>query len=182
MEQVQQQETKHGVYFANLSAYVSGRMVGGWLYPLAYDSFEAFEVAIKEVTRNADEVAVHDYDDFPNMGEYPDYAELYELIHAIEDSYLDNEVLIKYITEHHGYSVVISPMNLVDEAEDKYITTCDSWKEFAIDWAEQEIEQTVNKEAVQFVLNNFDYDSYARDLQHSFSSFQLSNYSVAIFT
>ena len=177
MEQVQQQETKHGVYFANLEAYNGGRMVGGWLYPLAYDSFEAFAVAIKEVTRNADEVAVHAYDDFPNMGEYPRHDELYEMIHAIEDSYLDNKVLFKYMANQHDYSV-----DLVDEAQDTYITTCDSWKEFAIDWAEQEIEQTVNKEAVQFVLNNFDYDSYTRDLQHSFSSFELSNYSVAIFT
>ena len=179
MEQVQQQETKHGVYFANLEAYNGGRMVGGWLYPLAYDSFEAFAVAIKEVTRNADEVAVHDYDDFPNMGEYPDHGELYEMIHAIEDSYLDNEVLFGYMADQHDYSV-----DLVDEAQDKFIATCDSWREFADDWADELIEQVVNKEAVQFVSNNFDYDSHARELRHDFLTFVLSesDYSVAIFS
>ena len=43
--------TKYGVYFVNLSAYVSGRLVGKWVYPLLYDSFEDFAEAIKEATK-----------------------------------------------------------------------------------------------------------------------------------
>tara|TARA_R110000803_G_scaffold37854_1_gene81707 strand:+ start:169 stop:708 length:540 start_codon:yes stop_codon:yes gene_type:complete len=176
MEQVQQQERKHGVWFANLEAYNGGRMVGGWLYPLAYDSFEAFAVAIKEVTRNADEVAVHDYDDFPDMGEYPDHEELYEVIHAVENSHIDNEILFLYMANQHDYDV-----DLVEEAEESYINTYDDFEEFANERAEEDIENTVNKEAVQFVFNNFDYKGYARDLEHSFYSFDLSTHEVAIF-
>lgn len=166
-----------GIWFANLSAYNSGSLVGGWLYPLDFDSFDEFAEAIKRVTRNADEVAVHDYDNCPDMGEYPDHEELYNLIHAIEDSYIDNEALIKYMSNQHDYSV-----DLVQEAEESYITTADSFKDFAYEYAEEDIQNIVNKDAVQFVFNNFDYDGYARDLEHSFTVIELDNYDVAIFS
>ena len=179
MEQVQQQEKKHGVWFANLSAYNGGRMVGGWLYPLAYDSFEAFAVAIKEVTRNADEVAVHDYDDFMNLGEYPDHQGLYNLMHEMNDSHIDNEILIKYYNHIGNYTG--SCPDVVGEAEESFISVYDNWKDFANERAEEDIENTVNKEAVQFVFNNFDYEGYAHDLKHSYYSVELSDYSVAIF-
>ena len=176
MEQIKREETKHGVYFANLSEYNNGRMVGGWLYPLDYDSLDSFYIAIKEVTRNADEVAVHDYDDFPDMGEYPDHDELFEVIHAVENSHIDNEILFKYMANQHDYSV-----DLVEEAENSYVTTCDSFSDFSDDYADEQIMCNVNKEAQQFVFNNFDYKGYARDLEHSFYSFELSTYEVAIF-
>jgi antirestriction protein len=155
MEQIKREETKHGVYFANLSEYNNGRMVGGWLYPLDYDSFDSFYIAIKEVTRNADEVAVHDYDDFPNI---------------------DNEVLFKYMANQHDYSI-----DLVEEAENSYINTYEDFQKFANEYADEEIINNVNKEAQQFVFSNFDYESYAYDLRHSFDSFKLSTYEVAIF-
>ena len=177
MEQLKQQETKHGVYFANLEAYNQGRMIGGWLYPLDYNTLEGFLEAIKQVTRNADEIAVHDYDDFPNMGEYPMHDELYFLIHDIEASHLDNEILFKYMANQHDYSV-----ELIDEAENSYVTTCDNFKDFAYDLAEQDIEINVNKEAQQFVMSNFDYESYERDLKHSYYVIDLDNYDVAIFS
>ena len=176
MEQAKQQETKHGVYFANLEAYNQGRMIGGWLYPLDYDSLDSFYTAIKEVTRNADEIAVHDYDDFPDMGEYPDHGELYEFIHAVTDSYIDNEILFKYMENQHDYSI-----DLIDEAENTYICKYDHFDDFANQCADDDILNKVNKDAQQFVFNNFDYESYARELQHSYYSFELSTYEVAIF-
>jgi antirestriction protein len=166
-----------GMWFANLDAYVSGSLVGGWLYPLDYNSFDEFAEAIKRVTKNADEVAIHDYDDCPDMGEYPDHEELYNVIHAIEDSYIDNEILIKYMSNQHDYSV-----DLVQEAEESFVTTADKFKDFAYEQAEQDIENTVNAEAVQFVFNNFDYDGYARDLEHSYTIIELDNYDVAVFS
>ena len=177
MEQVKQTTTKHGIYFANLEAYNGGRMVGGWLYPLDYDSLDSFYIAIKEVTRNADEIAVHDYDDFPDMGEYPDHGELYEMIHAVEDSHIDNETLFKYMANQHNYSI-----DLVDEAENYHVTTCDNFKDFAYEMADLDIEINVNKDAQQFVMSNFDYESYKRDLKHSYYVIDLDNYDVAIFS
>lgn len=173
---VEEKAPTMGMWFASLNAYVSGSLVGGWLYPLDYNSFDEFAEAIKRVTRNADEVAVHDYDNCPNMGEYPDHEELYNLIHAIEDSYIENEVLIKYMDNQHDYSA-----DLVQEAEESFITTADTFKDFAYEYAEEEIQNTVNADAVQFVFNHFDYDGYARDLEHSFTVIKLDNYDVAIF-
>ena len=173
--------SKMGMWFANLSAYNSGRLVGKWIYPLDYDSFDKFAKAIKDGTRDtvdyADEIAVHDYDNCPDMGEYPDHEELYNLIHAMENSHLDNEILIAFMANQHDYSA-----DLVQDAEDSYITTADSFKDFAYEYAEEDIQNIVNKDAVQFVFNNFDYDGYARDLEHSFTIFELSNYDVAIFS
>ena len=173
---LEERAPKMGMWFASLDAYVSGSLVGGWLYPLDFDSFDEFAEAIKRVTRNADEVAVHDYDDCPDMGEYPDHEELYNLIHAIEDSCIDNEILIKYMSNQHDYSA-----DLVQEAEESFITTADSFEDFAYEYAEQDIENIVNKDALQFVFNYFDYDVYARDLEHSFNVIELDNYYVAIF-
>ncbi len=173
---LEEKAPKMGMWFANLSAYNSGSLVGGWLYPLDFDSFDEFAEAIKRVTRNADEVAVHDYDDCPDMGEYPDHEELYNLIHAMEDSYIDNEILIKYMSNQHDYSA-----DLVQEAEESFITTADTFKDFAYEYAEEEIQNTVNADAVLFVFNHFDYDGYARDLEHSFTVITLDNYDVAIF-
>lgn len=173
---LEEKAPRMGMWFANLSAYNSGSLVGGWLYPLDYNSFDEFAKAIKKVTRNADEVAVHDYDDCPDMGEYPDHEELYNLIHAIEDSYIDNEILIKYMNDQYNYSA-----DLVSEAEDTFITTADSFEDYAYQFAEDDINNMVNADAVQFVLNNFDYDGYARDLQHNYTIIELDNYDVAIF-
>ena len=166
-----------GAWFASLSAYNSGRLVGKWIYPLDYDSFDEFAKAIKHGTLDADEVAIHDYDNCPDMGEYPDHEELYDLIHAMENSHLDNEILIKYMSNQHDYSA-----DLVQDAEDSYITTADSFKDFAYEYAEEDIQSIVNKDAVQFVFNNFDYDGYARDLEHSYTIIELDNYDVAIFS
>lgn len=176
MEQVKQKETKGGVYFANLEAYNQGRLVGGWLYPLKYETLDGFLEAIKQVTRGADEIAVHDYDDFPNMGEYPCHEELYLLAHAIDQSHIDDEILIKYMENQHDYS-----SDLVQEAEDTFICRANSLKDFAEELADEQINSIVNKDAQQFVFNNFDYDAYTRDLEHDYLILELDNYDVAIF-
>jgi antirestriction protein len=175
------QTTKqHGVYFANLEAYNSGRMVGGWLYPLDYDCYADFEKAIKKVTRFADEIAIHDYDDFPDMGEYPDHEKLYDLIHALDNSHLDNEVILQYYNDYYSNDLEDLEENIQD-IENNFITIRDNFKEYADELAELDIENLVNKEARQFVYNNFDYDGYARDLEHSYNVIDLPSYEVAIF-
>lgn len=176
--------TKYGVYFANLSAYVSGRLVGKWVYPLLYDSFEDFAEAIKEATKDgteyADEIAVHDYDNFPDMGEYPDHESIYNLAHAIDESHLDDEVLIKYFKDYYGYDLEELAENISD-IENAFIGIYDNFREFADDRADEEIKCIVNKDAQQFVFNYFDYEGYARDLEHDYRFIQLDNYNVAIF-
>ena len=176
--------TKYGVYFANLSAYVSGRLVGKWVYPLLYDSFEDFAEAIKEATKDgteyADEIAVHDYDNFPDLGEYPDHESIYNLAHAIEESYLDDEVLIKYFKDYYSNDFE-ELSDCISDIENAYIGEYDNFRNFADERADEEIQIKIDKHAQQFVFNNFDYEGYARDLEHSYNVIKLDNYSVAIF-
>jgi len=169
-----------GVYFANLEAYNNGRMVGGWLYPLEYDSFTDFEKAIAKITRFADEIAVHDYDDFPNMGEYPNHESIYNLAHALDNSHLDNEIIIKYFNDYYGYDFE-ELEDKIQDIEDAFISTYDTFKDFADERADEDILNIIDKDAQQFVFNNFDYEGYAIDLRHSYNVIDLNNYQVAIF-
>lgn len=170
---------KHGVYFANLEAYNNGRMIGGWLYPLDYDSFADFEKAIKKVTRLADEVAVHDYDDFPDMGEYPDHEKLYDLIHVANNRDISLELIQKY-AEHFYCDYDFNDIDdLLDEMQDRFQGFADDFQEFA----EMYIEETnlEFQEMSSYLKSYFDYESYARDLKHDFVVIELSNYTVAIY-
>ena len=176
--------TKYGVYFANLSAYVSGRMVGKWVYPLLYDNLADFLVAIEEATKDdteyADEVAVHDYDNFPDMGEYPDHESIYNLAHAIDESHLDDEVLIKYFKDHYSNNFEELTDHIKD-IENAYVGEYESFEEYANQIADSDIESLVNKDAQQFVFNYFDYDAHAINLEYSYNVITLDNYKVAIF-
>jgi len=165
------------IYVASLEAYNQGRMVGDWITPTDYLSFEKFNNAIQVATKNADEVAVHDYDGTNMSNEYPDFEKLYEFCKALEDSHLDEEVITAYADDIHSE---LTP-ELIEEAEENYVNTYDNFQEFANQEAEQEIENTVNREAVQFVFRNFDYEGYARDIRHSYTVLDLPDYSVAVF-
>ena len=165
------------IYVASLEAYNQGRMVGDWLTPSDYLDFESFNNAIQIATKNADEVAVHDYDGINMSNEYPDFEKLYEFCKALEDSHLDEEVITAYADNIHSE---LTP-ELIEEAEENYVGTCDSWQEFADEDADCRIEEIVNKEARQFVYSNFDYEGYARNLRHDYTVLDLPNYKEAIF-
>lgn len=167
------------IYVASLEAYNQGRMVGDWVTPSDYDDYDKFRWAIMNATKNADEVAVHDYEGINLDNEYPDFEKLYEFCKALEDSDdLDEEVITAYADNFHSELT----LELIEEAEKNYVGTCDSWQEFADEDADCRIEEIVNKEAKQFVYDNFDYEGYARDLRHDYTVLDLPNYKVAIFT
>ena len=176
--------TKYGVYFANLSAYNSGRLIGKWVYPLLYDSFDDFAEAIKEATKDgteyADEIAIHDYDNFPNMGEYPNHESIYNLAHAIDGSHLDDEILIKYFKDYYS-SDLEELADCIRDIEDAYIGEYNSFEEYANEVADCDILERISKDAQQFVFNYFDYDKHARNLEHEYNLIKLDNHNVVIF-
>ena len=176
--------TLYGVYFANLAAYVSGRLVGDWVYPLQYDSFEDFAEAIREATKDgtdyADEIAVHDYNNFPNMGEYPDHESIYNLAHAIDGSHLCDEIIIKYFNDYYS-SNLEDLADCISDIEDAYIGEYDSFEAYANEIADDYILNLISGDAAQFIGYYFDYDKHARDLEHDFRVITLDNYNVAIF-
>lgn len=168
------------IYVASLEAYNQGRMVGGWITPSDYEDFESFNNAIEVATKYADEVAVHDYDGINLTNEYPNFKQLYEFCKALEDSHIDNEVILAYAGNIWRLESELTP-ELIDEVEENYINTYDNFQEFADEEADMNIRNTVNSDGIDFVLQYFDYKGYAEDIRHSYTVLDLPDYSVAVF-
>ena len=160
------------IYVASLEAYNNGKMVGDWVTPTDYLSFEKFNDAIQIATKNADEVAVHDYEGIDLDNEYPDFEDLYYFCQALEDSWLDNEAIIAY-AENTGEEL---DNELIADAENSYVGTFSSFQEYAEDYADELIHRTDD-----FLKSYFDYESFARDLEYDYMVCDVSDYNVAIF-
>ena len=160
------------IYVASLEAYNNGKMVGDWVTPTDYLRFEKFNDAIQIATKNADEVAVHDYEGIDLDNEYPDFEDLYYFCQALEDSWLDNEAIIAY-AENTGEEL---DNELIADAENSYVGTFNSFQEYAEDYADELIHSTDD-----FLKSYFDYESFARDLEYDYMVCDVSDYNVAIF-
>ena len=161
------------IYVASLEAYNSGRMVGDWVTPSDYLSFEKFNNAIQIATEYADEVAVHDYEGINLNNEYPDFEELYYFCEAVEDSWVDEEVILAY-AECTGEEL---NNELIANAENSYVGTYSSFQEYADEWADEQLRDTDD-----VLKNYFDYESHARDLEYDFMVCDVSDYNVAVFS
>ena len=162
------------IYVASLEAYNQGRMVGGWLTPSDYEDFDKFRWAIQDATEFADEVAVHDFEGISLDTEYPDFEKLFNFVQAMEESHLDNESIIAYA--ENCYSDYEDFM--VDEAEDNYIGTYDSFQDYADELADEILNDGINAYASRY----FDYEQHAKDLDYDYMVLDVSGYQVAIFT
>ena len=161
------------IYVASLEAYNNGRMVGDWVTPSDYLTFQKFNNAIQIATEYADEVAVHDYEGINLNNEYPDFEELYYFCEAVEDSWVDEEVILAY-AECTGEEL---NNELIANAENSYVGTYSSFQEYADEWADEQLRDTDD-----VLKNYFDYESHARDLEYDFMVCDVSNYNVAVFT
>ncbi len=161
------------IYVASLEAYNAGEMVGNWVTPSDYEDYDKFRWAIMDATKNADEVAVHDYDGINISNEYPNFEDLYEFCQALEDSYLDEEVITAY-AEYTGDEL---DNELIANAENSYVGTYSSFQEYADEWADEQLRDTDD-----VLKNYFDYESHARDLEYDYMVCDVSDYNVAVFS
>ena len=161
------------IYVASLEAYNNGRMVGDWVTPSDYLTFEKFNNAIQIATEYADEVAVHDYEGINLNNEYPDFEVLYYFCQALKDSWVDEEVILAY-AEDTGDEL---DNELIANAENSYVGTYSSFQEYADEWADEQLRDTDD-----VLKNYFDYESHARDLEYDFMVCDVSDYNVAVFS
>jgi len=161
------------IYVASLEAYNAGEMVGNWVTPSDYEDYDKFRWAIMDATKNADEVAVHDYDGINISNEYPDFEDLYEFCQALEnaDEYM-REPIIAYA--ENAYED-LNP-DIVTKAEDYYIGTYSSFQEYADEYADE----ILLSNADDFIKGYFDYESHARDLEYDYMVCDVSDYNVAV--
>ena len=162
------------IYVASLEAYNQGRMVGDWVTPKDYLSFEKFNNAIQIATEYADEVAVHDYEGINLDNEYPDFEDLYEFCKALADA--DEHMREPIIAYAENAYEDLNP-DIVTKAEDYYIGTYSSFQEYADEWADEQL-----RNIDDFLKNYFDYESHARDLEYDYMVCDVSDYNVAVFS
>lgn len=150
------------IYAACLSSYNNGILYGKWI-DVAGAMVDEIRDSIKEMLEkspmaDADEYAIHDYDDMPNLGEYPglEYISIYSQLveRAGQDGYKPEEV--RAVVDHFCGSV--------DDAEAALENAYGVWDRFQ-DYANDRASEILSCESQDsFAAHYFDYEAYARDL------------------
>ena len=150
------------IYVACLAAYNNGILHGSWI-DLTGATVGRVKEKIQEVLKaspipNAEEWAIHDYDDdvpcgLQAWGEYPD---LQRLITASELVSELGEAFEAWLTLDHDRIHKIDPCDWHDEFNDAY---CGTYRDGA-GYAEEYFEETGLAESIPaFILNHIDWDS-----------------------
>ena len=171
IETKQQEDNFPKIYVACLSSYNAGKLYGKWIVPANNET--ELDEQIKEVLKkspmpDAEEWAIHDYDEFPNLGENPSF---------------ENIVNCQVAIEEHGIDVVngflenwqVEDLNSIDDA---YYGEYNSFSEFA----EQLADDTVLVDCPENVKWYFDYEKWERDLSYDYHEAEGKNGNTIIFS
>jgi len=159
------------VYVACLAAYNSGHLHGEWITPKT-DKDELQEQIDKVLKsspiQGAEEWAIHDYDSFPNLGEYPDLDKLIQVQEAIDEhgQYVVNAFLENWSVED------------LDHIDEAYYGEYDSFSEFAQQLADDTIEGLNGNSTL---ASYFDYEKWERDLSYDYHEGEGENGTSLIF-
>jgi antirestriction protein len=145
------------IYVANLAAYNAGSLRGAWINPSS-DKDELSEQVLAAIGGNADnEWAIHDYNLFPSLGEYPSLADVAKVAAMFEE---------------HDHDAVRAA---IDEAGVRYLDQAESmlengFREFDMreDEAMEEYAQELADDGVldaKFLLQYVDWSRVARDVR-----------------
>lgn len=160
------------IYIACLASYNSGILHGKWIVPSTDEQELQDQIdSILKTSKQpfADEWAIHDYNYFHNLGEYPSLQDICKVQEAIEK---------------HGYELVNAyleynnDVDSLDDIEDSYIGEYDSFQEYAEQYVEDCDGFNMIPEHLQYY---FDFESYAINLEHDYYVVKSSNYKVHIF-
>ena len=160
------------IYVACLSSYNAGQLHGSWIEP-ATDKAELLgqidKVLKTSPMPDAEEWAIHDYNDFPNLGEYPG---------------LDNIIKVQEAIDEHEADIVkgfLSNWSLedLDHIGDAYYGKYDSFTEFAQQYAEDTIEGLSANDST--LARYFDWEAFERDLGHDYHEADGDNGTSIIF-
>lgn len=165
------------IYVACLASYNAGRLHGAWIdVDTDKDVMAAkIEAMLKASPMlDAEEFAVHDYDEFPNMGEYPSLdaiaatAELVEL--AAERQIAPSD--FHHIADNwHG-----NADDIRRALEDDFHGFYEDFDEFVEQYADDFLLINIPERVARY----FDYDALARDLMIEYTVIELSD-GVAVF-
>jgi len=152
------------IYVACLAAYNNGILHGEWIK--ASSDVDKLQEGVDKVLQSspapdAEEYAIHDYDDFPNLGEYPGLKRIAEVTELIDESDYDVDTVKAVI----GYADDIeSAQKMLDDNHGVWI----SFQEYADDLAD-EMMGCHNCKGGEWLHNYFDYEKYARDIEQNYT-------------
>jgi len=144
------------VYVTCLAAYNAGTPHGAWIDLSDLCDSDMFDEAIDNILKSspashAEEWAVHDYDDFPDLGEHPSRLEIVETAKLIKEY---GDVYLAAWSCDANYAK--------ERCEDSFIGVADSFREYC----EQSLEEDSRySELSDFGKMYFKLDSYVRDME-----------------
>ena len=153
------------IYVACLAAYNSGILHGEWIE--VSSNVDELQEGVDKVLQSspaadAEEYAIHDYDDFPNMGEYPGLERIAEVTELIESSDFDADVVA---------AVIANWPNDLEAAEKALSDNHGVWDSFQ-DYADDFADEMLNCHDCgngNWIKDYFDYDKYARTIEHDYT-------------
>jgi len=144
------------VYVACLGCYNEGRSNGKWIDA---DEFDDYEHKCKRPYH--EEYAIHDYDNMPNLGEYPDAQKVVEVAEAVSE---------------HGYDIVNDFIewgaNDVSKISEAFLTELTGWN-FNKELGEVLIHELCMMDIPDEMSYYFNYEAYGRDM--SVNTFYVSD-------
>ena len=155
------------IYAACLASYNSGILYGKWI-DVAGAMVDEIRDSIKEMLKkspmaDAEEYAIHDYDDMPDLGEYSSLEKIYlysMLVRGAED-YGCNQDEVRAIVDNYNGNI-----DDAEKALESALGIWDSWRDYANEHAD-ELLACEGQES--FVSRYFDYEAHARDLAHDYT-------------
>lgn len=160
------------IYIACLSSYNSGILHGKWIVPSTDEGELQDQInSILKTSKQpfAEEWAVHDYNYFHNLGEYPSLEDICKVQEAINE---------------HGYELVNAYLQFnddvdsLDDLEYSYAGHYDSFQDYAQQYLEEADQFNMIPDHLQYY---FDYELYAKNLEHDYYTIESSNNGVYIF-
>ena len=147
------------IYVANLGAYVAGRLIGEWLDLTKFNDVEDLakevdRIANKNLVLYGDEWAIHDYSNFPDLGENPNLEDVIKVSKLIQQL-------------HNGYAAVKGFLDnwSVEDLEHFEESFCGAYSSFK-EYAEQLFDDTM--EVPEHLTSYINYDAFSRDLSFDY--------------
>ena len=147
------------IYIACLASYNNGTPHGKWIDATSdVDEMQEDVNALLREVPSAEEIAIHGFDDIPNLGEYCGLQAVADYVEFVEahDSFEAAE--IKAVMDDCCGDRVLAQERL----EDGYCGTFARFQDFADEYVDDCILPDVDNETARIY---FDYDSFARDLE-----------------
>jgi len=159
---------ENAIAITDLADHNNGVLRFKWIDVELINDIDDLQELITKFLGDHEEWFISDYDNFPNLGEYPDLDDVMDIINILND--YDMEVIKAY------RDIGFGDMDLL---EDHYVGTYDSEEEYAWEFVESCGGYNDIPEHLQYY---FDIDSYTKDLFiNDFHSAKTINHKVIVF-